>query len=319
MKTLLICGATGFIGRNLLDFYHKQNKYKIRAVHFNRPPLVEYDGVEWMNCDLRNINDVKRAVKGINIVLQFAAMTTGVKDTVNKSYMHITDNVIINSLLLRESYEQNVEHFIFPSCSIMYKKSDTAIKEFDFNPSDEILPAYFGPGNTKVYFEKMCDFYSRFGKTKHTVIRQSNIYGPHDKYDLEKSHVFGATITKIFTSIDGKIVVWGTGEEHRDLLYVDDLINFIDLAIQKQKTQYEIFNVGSGMPIKIKDLVDKIIYYSKLNITVTHDLSKPTIPTSLFLDCSKAYKILNWCPKYSLDEGILKTINWYKKTYENHT
>ena len=82
-------------------------------------------------------------------------------------------------------------------------------------------------GNTKVYVEKMCEFFSRLGKTKHTVLRHSNMYGPHDKYDLEKSHVFGATVTKVMNSTDGKVNVWGTGEEKRDLLYVGDLVDFI--------------------------------------------------------------------------------------------
>ena len=66
-------------------------------------------------------------------------------------------------------------------------------------------------------------------------MRHSNIYGPYDKYDLEKSHAFGATMTKVMTAEDDQITVWGTGEEERDLLHVDDLIQFIQLAIYKQK------------------------------------------------------------------------------------
>ena len=92
----------------------------------------------------------------------------------------------------------------------------------------------------------MCQFYSRLGKTKHTVIRHSNMYGPYDKYDLEKSHVFGATVTKVMESKDGKVNVWGTGEEKRDLLYVEDLVDFIDTALNNQSSPYELFNVGLG-------------------------------------------------------------------------
>ena len=158
----------------------------------------------------------------------------------------------------------------------------------------------------------MCEFYSRLGKTKHTVIRHSNMYGPYDKYDLEKSHVFGATITKVMTSQDGKINVWGTGEEKRDLLYVEDLVDFIDIAINKQTTPYELLNVGLGEGIKIKDLVQKIITHSEHNLEIVHDLSKPTVPTSLFLDCSLVKEKLDWEPKHTLDEGIIKTLNWYK-------
>ena len=62
MKTILICGATGFIGRNLLDYYHNKPEYKIRAVHFKRPALTEYEGVEWVRCDLRDPVEVREYV-----------------------------------------------------------------------------------------------------------------------------------------------------------------------------------------------------------------------------------------------------------------
>jgi len=312
MKNILICGATGFIGRNLLDYYYKQGGYNIRAIHHQRPALEGYDGVEWVKCDLKNPKQVQEVMIGIDIIMQFAATTSGAKDILDKPYIHVTDNAVINSLLLREAFEQKIEHFIFPSCTIMYQKSEIAIKELDFNPLEEIQSFYFGAGYTKIYLEKMCEFYSRLGKTKHTVIRHSNMYGPYDKYDLEKSHVFGATITKVMTSENGKINVWGTGEEKRDLLYVEDLIDFIDLAINKQTTPYELFNVGLGEGIKIKDLVHKIVKYSERDLEIVHDLSKPTIPASLFLDCSLAKEKFNWKPKHTLDEGIIKTLDWYK-------
>jgi GDP-L-fucose synthase len=322
MKHILICGATGFIGRNLLEYYLNQNllnknenfwedTYKIRAVYHNKPAL-EYD-VEWVHADLRNPEDIKRVLKDIDIVLQFAATTSGSKDITTKPYIHVTDNAIMNSLLLRECYEQSIEHFVFPSCTVMYQPSPNALSEKDFNGDDELFPTYFGVGNTKVYIEKMCEFFSRLGKTKHTVIRHSNMYGPYDKYDLEKSHMFGATITKVMTSQNGKISVWGTGEEARDLLYILDLVKFVDAVINKQTTPFELFNVGLGKATQVKKVVNKIISHSGKNLKIVHDLSKPTIPTSLFLDCTKAKKLLNWEPETSLDEGIKKTLKWYKE------
>jgi len=312
MKKILICGATGFIGRNLLNFYSKNKNYSIRATHFKRKP-VAYENVEWIRCDLRDPAQVKNALNGVDIVMQFAATTTGAKDIVSKPYIHVTDNAVMNSILLREAFEQGVEHFIFPSCTIMYQKSPTALKESDFNPSDDLLPFYYGAGHTKIYLEKMCNFYAGFKKTKHTVIRHSNMYGPHDKYDLEKSHVTGATITKVMTSEDGKVNVWGTGEESRDLLYIEDLINFIDIAINKQKEYYKLYNVGLGKAVRIKDLVRKIIEVSGKDLEMHHDLSKPTVPTSLFLDCTKAKNELGWEPKHSLEEGLRKALKWYKE------
>ena len=314
MKNILICGATGFIGRNLLEFYNKKD-YNITATYFKTEFVTlnqEYKNVKWVKCDLRNPDDVKSVMSGIDIVLQFAATTSGANDIVNRPYIHVTDNAVMNSLILRECYEQNVEHIIFPSCTVMYQPADYAQKESDWNAQDEIFPTYFGVGNTKVYIEKMCEFFSRLGRTKHTVLRHSNMYGPHDKYDLEKSHVFGATITKVMTNKDGVLNVWGTGEGGRDLLHVDDLVNFVDLSINKQESNYELFNVGLGKATKIIDLIKKIIKHSGKELKIEHDLSKPTIPTSLFLDCSKAKKLLGWEPSVDIDDGIIKTIDWYK-------
>lgn len=311
-KRMLICGATGFIGKNLVKYFAEKNEYEIRATYFSRQPDSTLN-VEWVQADLRNTSDVKKVVDNVDVILQFAATTSGAKDIMSKPYIHVTDNAVMNSLLLREAFEQNVEHFIFPSCTVMYQKSEAALKETDFNPSDEILPFYYGGGHTKVYLEKMCKFYANFKRTKHTVIRHSNVYGPYDKYDLERSHVTGATITKVMTSQDGKVNVWGTGEEERDLLYIEDLLEFIDLSIQRQDEYYELFNVGLGKGIKIKHLVEKVIQSSKRELKIVHDLSKPTIPTSLFLDCTRAKDVLGWEPKHSLEEGIDKTVSWYAR------
>jgi nucleoside-diphosphate-sugar epimerase len=311
-KKLLICGASGFIGRNILEHYYNNEDYEITATYNEYSSLLDYD-VEWVKADLNNPTHVQLAVKNKDIILQFAATTSGVKDIVNTPHVHVTDNAVMNSLLLREAYESGVEHFIFPSCTVMYQPSERALKENDFNPKKELLPNYFGVGNTKVYIEKMCEFYSKLGKTKHTVIRHSNIYGPHDKYDLEKSHVFGATVTKVMTSEDGKVHMWGTGEEKRDLLHIQDLIRFIDLAIEKQKKSYSLYNVGYGEAISISDLVKKIIELSGRDLEIVKDLSKPTIKTSLFLNCERAKKELGWHPSISLEEGIESTLKWYEE------
>jgi len=313
MANLLICGATGFIGRNLVEYFSKQGEHKIRAVHFNRPSIDGYENVEWVKANLKNEDEVKKVLDGIDIVLQFAATTSGAKDILTRPFIHVTDNAVMNSLILRECYEQSIKHFVFPSCTVMYQPSQVALDETDFDANEPLFPVYFGVGNTKLYIEKMCEFFSRLGRTKHTAIRHSNMYGPYDKYDLERSHMFGATITKVMTSTDGKINVWGTGEEARDLLYVEDLVKFVDAAITKQTTPYELFTVGVGKAVKVKEVIGKIIKYSERELEMVHDLTKPTIPTSLFLNCNKAKEVLGWEPEVDLDNGIIKTINWYKE------
>src|SRR6185312_12415122 len=196
------------------------------------------------------------------------------------------------------------------SCTVMYNSSETALKESDFDANKNLHPRYFGVGNTKLYVEKMCEFYAGISETKFTAIRHSNIYGAHDKFDLERSHVFGATVTKVMTAKDS-FTVWGTGEEERDLLHVDDLTRFVELTIKKQPEKYRLYNCGAGNAVSIKDLVAKMVKTSGKKLEIKHDLSQPTIKTSLFLDCGLAKKELGWEPKVKLDDGIKSTLEWW--------
>ncbi len=312
-KKVLICGATGFIGRNLAEFLAKRDDLDIVCVHHSRSPF-EFRGVSWLQADLTNTEDVTRALESVDIVIQAAATTSGSKDIISRPYIHITDNAVMNALLLRAAHDQKVKHVIFFSCTIMLQSNDRALSESDFDANEEMHPNYFGAGWTKVYNEKMCEFYSRLGGTRFTVIRHSNIFGPHDKFDLERSHVFGAMTTKVMTATDGTVTILGDGEEARDFLYVADLVDFVERAMDRQLTDFEIFNCGGGAAITVNDIVKKIIKISGRNIEIRHDLSVTGIKTSLFLDCSKAKEKLDWEPRTSIEDGISQTISWWRDT-----
>jgi GDP-L-fucose synthase len=307
---ILVCGATGFIGRNLTEHFTKIGKYKVYGTYHTRPHYG-VAGVEWIKADLTNAIEVDNAVKGMDIIIQAAATTSGSRDIVNAPYLHVTDNAVMNSLILRAAYDNRVGHVVFFSCTVMYQSSKALLKETDFDAGENLVPQYFGVGWTKVYVEKLCEFYSCIGETKHTVIRHSNVYGEHDKYDLERSHVFGATITKALSAKNGKITVWGEGSEARDLLYIGDLVDFVDLAIRKQSSSFGLYNCGCGAAIAVRELVDRVIGISGRSLVIEHDLSKPSIKTSLALDCSKALKELGWRPQTTLNDGIKISIDWW--------
>ena len=309
MKKVLICGATGFIGKNITLGLSGNKNYEIHAVRYKRPAYKTSDNVKWHKADLRNPNSIDKLIKGMDIVIQAAATTSGSKDIVSTPYIHVTDNAVINSYMFRSSYAHKIKHFIFPSCTVMYPSSKKPTKESDYN--GKIIDKYKGAGETKVYLEKIAKFYSMLSDTKFTIIRHSNIYGPHDKYDLEKSHVFGATITKVMKATD-TLEVWGTGKEIRDFLHADDLVDFIKTAIRKQKSQYEIYNCGSGSPITVRELCEKIIKLSGKDIKIQFNKAKPSIPFNMFLNTAKAKKELGWSPKTKIDKGIIKTLKWWK-------
>lgn len=312
MKKVLICGVTGFIGRNIAEHFVKDNKYEVYGVYHQKKPW-DCSGITFLKADLREKSQVDQIVQGMDIIVQAAAVTTGSKDTLSQPYIHVTDNAVMNSLIFRSAYEAKVSHVVYFSCSVMYQPSEIPRKETDFNANEELLPQYYGVGWTKIYIEKMCEFYSRISNTKYTVLRQSNIYGPYDKYDYEHSHMFGATVRKVMDAKEnGNIVVWGEGTESRDLLYVDDVVKFVDRAICSQKESFQLCNVGYGQAFSVNEIVKKVVSLSGKQLSIEHDLSKPSIPTQLCLDIKKANEQFGWRPQISLEEGIARTLQWYK-------
>lgn len=310
-KKILILGASGFIGKNVAFFFSKKKKFKVYGTYLSRKPKLT--NVKLVKANLIDRKIVKKITKNKDIVINCAAITSGAKDIVTKPYIHVSDNTVINSNVISACFDNKVKQLILLSCTLMYKSSKYKVKETDINLNDKIYEKYFGGAWMKIYMEKMSEFFSKISKMKVTIIRHSNIYGPFDKFDLKKSHVFGATITKVLQSKVGKIEVLGEGKEKRDLLYIDDLINFIDLALKKQNKNFAIYNCGYGEYISIKSLVSKIIKISGKNLRIHFNKKFSSIKTFVKLNTNLAKKDLGWQPKVKLDHGIKKTIKWYRE------
>ena len=310
-QKILICGAGGFIGRNIAEQLADRADLEVYGTYLNSESLPD-SNIRMIQADLTQPEAVERVVQGMDVLIQAAATTSGAKDILSQPHIHVTDNAVMNSLLFRSAFENGVGQLVFFSCSIMYPSSSIPVKETDFDASLPMHSSYFGAGWTKVYLEKMAEFYSTLGRTRYTVIRHSNVYGPHDKFDLERSHVMGATITKVLTAEQDKIQVWGSGQEERDLLYVSDLVDFVERAMEKQQQPFQLVNVGCGRAIAIRDLVQKIIQSSGRDLEIEYDLTQPSIDTKLCLDITQAREVFSWQPRVSLEEGIQNTIQWYR-------
>lgn len=311
-KKIVITGVSGFIGRNLAEYFSQKKKYSVLGVYKTKKPKIK--NIKFIKADLTNKKKIKRIFKNKNIVINCAALTSGAKDIISKPYIHVTENNIINSNIISEAFQNKVDHLIMLSCTLMYKSSTNLIKENDLNLNDKIYSKYFGGAWMKLYMEKMTEFFSKISNTKYTVIRHSNLYGPYDKYDLSKSHVFGASINKAFSS-KKKFIILGDGNEKRDLLYIDDFLKFVELVITKQKNNFRIYNCGYGDFISIKNLVKKILKISNKKIKIVTDKKFQSLKTFVKLNCNLAKKELGWRPETSLEKGIERTIQWYKTWY----
>jgi nucleoside-diphosphate-sugar epimerase len=124
--------------------------------------------------------------------------------------------------------------------------------------------------------------------------------------------MYGATVAKVMEAEDGGVItVWGPGVEGRDLMYVDDVVDFMLEALE-QKTPFDLVNLGCGQAHAVIDVVKTIIKASGKNLKIEHDLSKPNIPSWIWLDSSRAMERYGWKPKTSLEVGTAKTLAWYK-------
>ncbi len=305
---ILVLGASGFIGKNIALNLSKNKKFSVTGTCFKNK--VSIKNVKIIKTNLTIKKDVDKVIKGNDIVIQAAATTSGAKDIIQKPYIHVNDNAIINSMVTRSCYDYQIKHVVFFSCSIMYNPYSKKLQKEKEVDTKKIYDGYFGAAHMKIFVENMCNFYSNLGRNKYTIIRHSNVYGPHDKFSLEKSHVLAGTINKVFAS-KKEVTIWGDGKEKRDLIYISDLVDFVNIAIKKQKKKFGLYNVGSEKLISINDLTDKIIKISNKNIKKINDLSKKNLKTFICLDCSKAKKEFGWKAKIDLDIGIKRTIKWY--------
>lgn len=312
---ILVCGGTGFIGKNIVRALIKNKKNQIYAT-FNKKKKFRLKGLKWKKADLTNLKDVNNVMKGMDIVIQAAATTSGSKDIVNTPEIHVTDNAIMNSYILRACKVFRIKHLIFFSCTVMYPSSKKSLNEAMLIDYNKINPKYFGVASTKLYVEKLCEFYSKISETKFTCIRHSNIYGEFDKFDLNKGHFFAANMIKIFNYNNTPINIWGDGKEKRDLLYIQDLISFVKKVLRYQKNKFKIYNCSYGKSFRISEIINKIILNSNKKIKIFYDVSKPSIKTDILVNSNLAKKEINWKPITKINDGIKKTYRWLEKNYE---
>ena len=315
-KNVLICGATGFVGSNILREYDN-SKNLIYATYFKTKPKYKSKNIIWKKADLTKKEDVKKIMTKYNIVFQCAAFTSGVEEMSKNPFLFITDNIIMNSLILQEAINKKIDHFVFLSCTVMYHHSSKQLKENDLDHKREIHPNYAGIAKLKLYIESLCEFYSKNSNTRFIVLRHSNLYGPYDKFFSSKSHFMAAIISRIIKlKKNDKLDVWGSGNEKRDFLHIDDFLKALKMIIKKQTANFEIFNVCFGKQYSIKEIINKLVKKNILKNKVVFLKNKPTINVDILVSNSKIKKIIGWQPSAKIEDSIFKTFKWVKSNYK---
>lgn len=311
-KNVLVAGGTGFVGVNLINRLLSLGA-SVRATLHKRDEVVVDKRIDYIKADLLNMDDCERVVKDMDYVFMCAANTAGAAVMSSTPLVHVTPNIIMNSQILEAAYFAKIKKFVWLSSNAAYPPTeDRPVKEdemFNGDPYD----TYYGVGWMKRYTEILCRLYSEKLKNPMTtvVLRPSNIYGPYDDFDFATSHMMAATIRKVIER-HNPIQVWGTGDDVRDLIYIDDFIDAMILAAEKIE-RFNPINIGLGKGYSIKDVLQMTLEVVGFNdAKIVYDPTKPsTIPIRL-IDTKKAEELLGFKAITDLRAGIKKTVEWYK-------
>ncbi len=313
-KNVLVAGGAGFIGINLIGRMLKLGA-KVRATVHRKEPVIRDYRIDYASCNLFSMEDCQRVVRDIDYVFMCAANTSGAAVIATTPLVHVTSNITMNAQLLEAAYFAKVKKFVFLSSNAAYPPSGGRYVREEEMFNGDPYATYFGVGWMKRYTEILCRMYSEKLKTTMpaVVVRPSNIYGPYDDFDPATSHVMAATIRKVVER-QNPLKVWGTGDDVRDLIYIDDFIDGLVLAAEKINT-YDPVNIGFGKGYSIKELLLILMQIEGCHdLKIEYDPSKPSMIPIRLIDVSKAERQLGFRAETDVVEGMAKTIEWYKAT-----
>ena len=267
-----------------------------------------------------------------NVVILAAAKVGGIEANFRYPADFILENLKIQTNIIDNSWQNDVERFLFLGSSCIYPKlSPQPIKEEYLltGPLEITNESY---AIAKIAGIKLCAALKKQYGFDAISLMPTNLYGPGDNYHPSNSHVLPALIKKFYdakVNNSPTVTCWGSGNPRREFLYVDDLAEasiYIleniskknEILINEKTNPYGIINIGSGKDIAIRELSDLVAQEIGFKGDIVWDSSKPDGTERKLLNISKANK-LGWFPKTSLEEGIKRTIDNYKKELKENT
>lgn len=301
-QKILVTGGSGFLGQFVIKELRKAGAKKIFA-----PSSKELD--------LRIKSNCLKATKNIDLLIHLAANVGGIGKNLQYPGTLFYDNAIMGIELMESARVNKVKKFVCIGTICAYPKyTPVPFKE------DDLWMGY--PEETNAPYglaKKMLLVQAQAYRKEHgfncIYLLPVNLYGPGDSFDLESSHVIPALIKKVVDAKennDSFIEVWGDGTPTREFLYVEDAARGIVAASLHYNSDLPV-NLGSGMEISIKDLVETITKIVGFNGEIRYNTTKPNGQPRRMLDVTKAEKEFGFKAKVRFEAGLRKTIEWYIK------
>ena len=299
-KKVLVTGGNGFVGTNLC------NKLDKLSVNYFAPSSKEYDLTSE-----KDVNDLFTKYQP-NIVLHLAGKVGGIGANKDKPGDFFYDNIMMGTLIMEYSKRFNVEKVVALAAGCGYPKYlEVPYTEDDFwkdLPDENSIGYSMAKKNLII---QSWTYREQFGFDS-TILLPANLYGPHDNFNLETSHVVPALIRKFIEAKNNNeksITVWGTGVASREFLYVDDTVDAIIDAVDCVESGP--FNLGTGKETTIKELVESISELTNFKGKTIWDITKPDGQPKRFYDMSKFKEAFGYVPSTDLNKGLKETIEWY--------
>ncbi len=314
-KKVLVTGGAGFLGSHLIK------KLKERGCENIFIPLIE----EYNLVDIEAIKRLYQDAKP-DIVIHLAAVVGGIGANRANPGKFFYDNIMMGVQMMEQGRQFEIEKFVALGTICCYPKfTPVPFKEEDlWNGYPEETNAPYGLAKKMLLVQSQA-YRQQYGFNS-IFLMPVNLYGPGDNFDPKSSHVIPALIKKCFdaqksstdlpfTVYHSPIIVWGTGKPTREFLYAEDAAEGILLAAEKYNKS-EPVNLGAGFEISIKDLVGLIAKLTSFRGKIIWDTSKPDGQPRRSLDTSKAEKKFGFKAKMDFEEGLKRTIERYRKTFD---
>jgi GDP-L-fucose synthase len=304
-KRITVTGGKGFLGGHLTRRLREKGYENVSIAD-----LPDYN--------LVNIEDVRKMYEDTrpDIVIHLAARVGGIGFNQENPGSLFYDNIMMGVQLLHEGYLRNIGKFVALGTICAYPKfTPVPFKEDDlWDGYPEETNAPYGLAKKMMLVQSQS--YRRQYGFNAVFLLPVNLYGPGDNFDPRSSHVIPALIKKCVDAIrngEDEIVVWGTGKVTREFIYVEDAAEGIILAAERYDKS-EPVNIGAGFEISIEDLVRLIVKLTGFAGRIVWDKTKPDGQPRRMLDTSRAFKEFGFRAKTTFQEGLRKTIDWYRRS-----
>jgi GDP-L-fucose synthase len=308
-KRVVVTGGAGFLGSFIVE--------KLRARGCGRIVVPRS-----ADCDLVRMEAVERLYREArpDLVIHLAARVGGIGANRANPGKFFYENLMMGTQLMEVGRQSGIGKFVAVATICAYPKfTPLPFKEehlWDGYPEETNAP--YGLAKKMLLVQSQA-YRQQYGFNS-VVLFPVNLYGPRDNFDLETSHVIPALIRKCLDAQNRSqplglespvLTVWGTGKPTREFLYVEDAAEGILLAAERYDHS-EPVNLGSGMEISIRDLVDRIVQLTGFKGEVVWDATKPDGQPRRVLDTSKARQLFGFEARTPFEEGLRRTIEWYR-------